>query len=143
MPPPGASFGAMLDTSTKFGIHRSRSGNTRPARTPGFVRTIGGVGAAGVYAFGVEFNPFTNEVLVGDYWNYQARRFDLSGKEVGSFYEPPAQRRGQPYAIAVDPRNGDIYITEIAEGKPIGYVSHWDRFGNFLSELFLDVDYHA
>src|SRR5215210_4562939 len=42
---------------------------------PGFVRTIAGPGEAGVYAWGMEYNPVTDEMLVGDYWNYQIRRY--------------------------------------------------------------------
>jgi DNA-binding beta-propeller fold protein YncE len=111
---------------------------------PGFVRSIGGRGEAGVYPFGAAYNPFSDEILIGDYWNYWVRRYDTAGSPLGSFYRNASQRRGQPYAVAVDPRDGHVYVTEIAEGKPIGYVSHWDAAGNFVGELFLDeVRYHA
>ena len=75
---------------------------------PGYVRSIGGRGEAGVYAWGIQYNPFTNEMLVGDYWNYQIRRYDMSGNEVGAFYRPPTVRKGQPYTISIDPANGAI-----------------------------------
>src|SRR5262245_37058661 len=71
-----------------------------PGHTPRFVRTIAGPGEAGVYAWGMEYNPVSDEILVGDYWNYQIRRYDPdNGHEIGAFYRPPSQYKGQPYTI--------------------------------------------
>ena len=49
---------------------------------PGFVRSIGARGEAGVYAWGMAYNPVSHEVLVGDYWNFKIRRYDLEGHRV-------------------------------------------------------------
>jgi hypothetical protein len=68
---------------------------------PAFVRSIGMRGEPAVYPFGMDFNPVTRELVVGDYWNYQVRRYDLQGHQLGAFYLPPSQRHGQPYAIAI------------------------------------------
>ena len=102
---------------------------------PGFVRTIGGPGEAGVYAWGMEWNPVTLELLVGDYWNYQIRRYDLQGHEVGAFYRPASQRGGQPYTISVDDRNGDIYVAEIGSDTRSSEVARYDKAGNYLSQF--------
>lgn len=98
---------------------------------PSFVRAIGGHGEPGVYAWGITYNPVSHEILVGDYLNFEIRRYDLSGNLLGSFFRPDAV--GQPYSLAVDPRNGDIYVPELASGGPSGQIAKYDKSGNFLS----------
>ena len=56
----------------------------------------------------------SNQVVVGDYLNNQVRLYTPDGKVVKSFYRP--DNVGQPYSIGVDPRNGDIYVPELADG---------------------------
>ena len=118
---------------------------------PGFVRTIGMRGEPGVYPFGMEFNPVTQEILVGDYWNYQVRRYGLDGEALGSFYLSPQLRHGQPYGVITDPRNGEIYVLEWREGSlgANGWVSRWSPQGVFIdtfqlrTELGIPVVYDA
>jgi DNA-binding beta-propeller fold protein YncE len=103
---------------------------------PGFVKSISGHGEAGVYAWGIQYNPVSNEILVGDYWNYQIRRYDLQGNPLGAFYRPANIRDGQPYTISVDRRNGDIYVVEIGNPSATpGSIAHYDRFGTYIDEL--------
>lgn len=109
---------------------------------PAFVRSIGGNGRPGVYPWGAQYNPVSNEVIVGDYLNNQIRRYTPDGKIVGSFYR--ANATGQPYSIAVDPRNGDIYVPEIADGGPMNKVAHYTKDGVFVRQLTLSgIDYQA
>ncbi len=110
---------------------------------PGFVRSIGARGEAGVYAWGMAYNPVSHEVLVGDYWNFKIRRYDLEGNELGAFYRSPSQYKGQPYSISVDDRNGDIYVSEISDGKELGYIARYDKTGTYLSEFHSHARYTA
>jgi DNA-binding beta-propeller fold protein YncE len=111
---------------------------------PTFVRSIGGPGEARVYAWGMEWNPITNEILVGDYWNYQIRRYDTSGHELGAFYRPASIRKGQPYTIEVDDRNGDIWVPEIGNTDLYkGYIAHYDKTGTYLGEIKVNASYWA
>ena len=112
---------------------------------PGFLRSFGGRGEAGVYAWGMAYNPVSNEILVGDYWNFKIRRYDLQGHEIGAFFRPPSARKGQPYSISVDgrPGHGDIYVSEISDGKPAGYFAHYDKAGNYISEFQSGARYTA
>jgi DNA-binding beta-propeller fold protein YncE len=102
---------------------------------PSFVRSIGGGGEPGVYAWGIQYNSVSNEMLVGDYLNYQIRRYDANGNYIGSFWRPNAN--GQPYSLAVDPRNGDILVPELADGTPRGTVARYSKTGTFLSLITL------
>jgi hypothetical protein len=110
---------------------------------PGFVRTIAGPGEAGVYAWGMEYNPVTDEMLVGDYWNYQIRRYDPdSGHEIGAFYRPPSLYKGQPYTIEVDDRDGSIYVPELGNTDLYkGYLAHYDKNGTYLNEIHINAGY--
>jgi tripartite motif-containing protein 71 len=42
-------------------------------------KTFGFNGPAGLYAYGMDFDPTDNTVLVGDYWNYRVKRFSRTG----------------------------------------------------------------
>lgn len=111
--------------------------------TPAFVRTVGARGSAGLYAWGVAFNPATTHVLVGDYLNYQVREFTTEGTLLKSFYRSASERRGQPEGIAVDPRTGDIFVSDHARGSA-GYVARFSVGGSFKQEYRLPgVRYNA
>lgn len=109
---------------------------------PQFVRSVAGNGRPGVFPWGIQYNPVSNEVIVGDYLNNQIRRYTPEGEIIGSFYRSDAT--GQPYSIAVDPRNGDIYVTEIADGQANNKVAHYTKDGVFVRTLTLsNSDYIA
>jgi len=102
---------------------------------PSLMRSVGGDGDPAVFAWGIQYNPVSNEMLVGDYLNFQIRRFDMNGNLLGSFFRPNAD--GQPYSISVDPRNGDILVPELADGGARGVVARYDKNGTFLSKITL------
>ncbi|WP_243059087.1 Ig-like domain-containing protein [Nocardioides sp. SR21] len=109
---------------------------------PSFVRSIGGNGRPGVFPWGAQYNPVSNEIIVGDYLNNQVRRYTPDGRIIGSFYRPNST--GQPYSIGVDPRNGDIYVPEIADGQPGNKVAQYTKDGVFVKALTLNgIDYQA
>lgn len=97
---------------------------------PRFERSIGGQGRPGVFAWGVQYNPVTQEVLVGDYLNFQVRRYDKQGNPLGDFWRP--DHTGQPYSIAVDPNDGAIYVAELKDNPLTATIAKYDKFGNFL-----------
>ena len=110
--------------------------------TPTFVRAIGARGSAGLYAWGTAYNPVTREILAGDYLNYQVRRFSTGGTLLGSFYRSASDRRGQPEGIAVDPRDGSIFVSDHSRDNA-GYVAKFTAAGHFVREYKLTARYHA
>lgn len=109
---------------------------------PQFVRTISGNGRPGVYPWGAQYNPVSNEVVVGDYLNNQIRRYSPEGRILGSFYRPDAT--GQPYSLAVHPTTGDIYVPEIADGRTSDKVAIYSKTGTFLRQMTISSsDYIA
>ncbi|GAA1806470.1 hypothetical protein GCM10009811_32550 [Nostocoides veronense] len=109
---------------------------------PTYVRSIGARGSAGLYAWGAAYNPVTNEVLAGDYLNYQVRRYSTGGSMLGSFYRAASDRRGQPEGIAVDPRDGSIYVSDHSR-ENTGYIAKFSSSGQFIREYQLNTRYQA
>jgi hypothetical protein len=100
---------------------------------PRFLRTIGGSGRPGDFSWGVQYNPVTNEILEGDYLNFQIRRYDLNGNHLGDFWRDDAY--GQPYTIAVDPNDGSIYVGELKDNPLTVGIAKYDKDGNFLYSI--------
>jgi hypothetical protein len=109
---------------------------------PGYVRSFGGRGEAGVYAWGMAYNSVSNEVLAGDYWNFKVRRYDMDGEQTGSFFRAVNLRKGQPYSISVDQRQGNIYVSEMSDG-PAGYFARYNAQGSYLGEFNTGARYTA
>lgn len=98
--------------------------------TPRYLRSIGGMGRPGVFSWGVQWNPVTNEILVADYLHFKVRRYDLNGNHLGDFWRDNAF--GQPYTIGVDPTDGDIYVAELKDNPLRTGIAKYDKNGNFL-----------
>jgi DNA-binding beta-propeller fold protein YncE len=75
------------------------------------VRQIGGPGHAGLYGWGAA-TMLDGSVLIGDYWNYRIVHYAKDGTLLGTVI-PPAATHKDPYGIAVDPTNGDIYFGDV------------------------------
>jgi hypothetical protein len=75
-------------------------------RAPTFERSISGTGLAPLYAWGVQYNPVTDEVLVGDYFNYVVRRFDTEGNLLARSAAVPARVAGSPTRSPSTPGTG-------------------------------------
>lgn len=102
--------------------------------SPSLVRTIGGTGRASLFPWGVAWNPVSQRYLVTDYFNYQIREYDAGWEYVRTLPQPSAAT-GDPEsvlaAVAVDPRNGDVYV---AKPKP-DTLAHYDAAGNRLPDV--------
>ncbi len=100
---------------------------------PTFERQIGQSGHAGVYAWGMA-TAKNGTILVGDYWNYNIRRFSTDGRLLQTISERgtgPGQNMA-PHGIAVDPTDGSIYMADMnAPWK----IHKWDAQGNFVRSI--------
>jgi DNA-binding beta-propeller fold protein YncE len=104
---------------------------------PSQVRSIGGTGRASVFPWGLAHDPVSGELIVTDYLNYQIRRYALDGTYLGDLPQPSGAD-GDPEsvlaAVAVDPRNGDIYV-----GKPKpDTLAHYTAAGERLPDITVD-----
>jgi tripartite motif-containing protein 71 len=83
------------------------------AVTATWVRQIGRPGHAGLYAWGAA-TAVDGSILVGDYNNYNIKRFSPAGTllgTIGSKGSGPGQMN-QPYGMGVDPVTGVIYLAD-------------------------------
>ena len=100
---------------------------------PRFLRSIGGSGRPGVFAWGTCFSKFTGYVYVTDYLNFQVRVYDKQGNHIFDFYR--SDQDGQPYTCAVSPVDGSIYVAELKDNPYSNRIAKYDVNGNFLYEI--------
>ncbi|WP_243058101.1 Ig-like domain-containing protein [Nocardioides sp. SR21] len=105
--------------------------------TPSHVRSIGGTGRASLFPWGMAWNPVADSWVVTDYFNYQVREYDADWTYARTLPQPSAAT-GDPESVlasvAVDPRNGDVYV-----GKPKpDTLAHYDAAGNRLPDVVVD-----
>lgn len=102
--------------------------------TPSLARTIGGTGRTSLFPWGLAWNPVAERYVVTDYFNYQVREYDADWQYTGTLPQPSAAT-GDPEsvlaAVAVDPRNGDMYV---AKPKP-DTLAHYDAAGHRLDDV--------
>ena len=104
---------------------------------PQQVRSVGGTGRAALFPWGMAYNPVSNSYVVTDYFNYQVRQYGADWSFDRTLPQPTAAT-GDPEsvlaAVAVDPRNGDVYV-----GKPKpDTLAHYDAAGNRLDDVVVD-----
>lgn len=104
---------------------------------PQQVRTIGGTGRASLFPWGMAWNPVNRTWVVTDYFNYQVRQYREDWSYDTTLPQPSAAT-GDPESVlasvAVDPRNGDVYV-----GKPKpDTLAHYDAQGNRLPDVVVD-----
>jgi hypothetical protein len=100
---------------------------------PRFLRSIGGSGRPGVFAWGTCFSEFTDYIYVTDYLNFQVRAYDKQGNHIFDFYRPDPD--GQPYTCAVSPIDGSIFVAELKDNPYSNRIAKYDLNGNFLYEI--------
>jgi DNA-binding beta-propeller fold protein YncE len=112
------------------------SGAAAPWTRPHVERIVGGPSRPGVAAWGLAYNSFTDEMLVGDYVSNQVRRYSLTGEWIADLSNPTVSIAGVVSALAVDPRDGAIYVAALGEAGSKD-VRKYDADGNFLYNVDL------
>ena len=111
---------------------------------PAYVRSLGGDGVPALYTCGASSttpSPTTSSSAITS--SFQMRRYDMQGNPLGDFFRE--DQKGQPYSVAVDPRNGDIYVPELKDGGERSWFAKYDKNGVFKSAFRLTNinHYHA
>ena len=99
---------------------------------PRFLRSIGGSGRPGVFAWGVCYSKFSGEIFVTDYLNFQIRVYDKQGNHLRDFYR--ADPDGQPYSCAVD-SDGSLFVAELKDNPYSNRIVKYDVNGNHLYDF--------
>jgi DNA-binding beta-propeller fold protein YncE len=98
---------------------------------PSFSRMISAASRPGISAWGLVYNPVTDEFVVGDYVSNQIRRFSRTGRYLGDFTNPQDNTGSIVSAVAVDPRNGAVYAAATSLTTQDD-IRKYDGAGNFL-----------
>lgn len=98
-------------------------------------RVIGAPSYPGVAAWGLAYNPVSDEMIVGDYVSRQVRRYTRAGVYLGDLRNTGKTIGGVASALGVDPRDGAIYVAVTGEGRTSLDVRKYDKDGNFLFDL--------
>jgi DNA-binding beta-propeller fold protein YncE len=74
-----------------------------PTALASYSETFGYSGPARNYAYGGDFDPSTNTLLWGDYWNYRVKRYTRSGERC-----TPTLCNGSPFVVTVTRAAGQL-----------------------------------
>ena len=113
------------------------AGAPAPWTAPQVERIMGGPSRPGVAAWGLAYNPVTDEMVVGDYVSRQVRRYSPAGTWLGDFPNAGGSIPGVVSAIAVDPRDGSTYVAVIGEASNSRDVRKYDVDGRLLYQVDL------
>ena len=95
-------------------------------------RAISTASFPGVGAWGLAYNPVTDEFAVGDYLLSQVRRFSRSGEYLGDFTNPTPTAGGVVSGLANDPTTGATYVAITGEGRTSLDVRKYDAQGRYM-----------
>lgn len=138
---PGATPGSYLlqvtaaSGSANFTLSVYHDGATPPAPTTALARFEtefgygpNNAGHAGLYPYGMKYDPFDNTVLVADVWNHRVLKFTANGDQVPGFsIPPPGAPRIEPYDLDLGP-DGTIWIAQEAYTR----IDHYSADGKTL-----------
>jgi sugar lactone lactonase YvrE len=105
-----------------------------------FVKSIGFNGPAGLYAYGMDFDPSDNTILVADYWNYRVWRYTTAGVKIGTVSKPaPGGALGgitAPYDVEADPSDpagggASLWVADQGSSR----IVQFDHAGNWMMTI--------
>jgi DNA-binding beta-propeller fold protein YncE len=92
-----------------------------PATTVSFASQYGYSGPAGIYPYGLDWDPASNTIVAADVWNYRVQRFTVGGQIPSGCSDPCVISKradwmqqggiGSPFDVEVDPQ-GDYWVAD-------------------------------
>jgi sugar lactone lactonase YvrE len=151
--PETITFNATTTGSWKIRVRATTGSSAYTAKvdyqvTPGgggggkatFVKSIGFNGPAGLYAYGMDFDPTDNTILVADYWNYRVWRYTTAGVKIGTVSKPaPGGALGgitAPYDVEADPSEqagggASLWVADQGSSR----IVQFDHAGNWMMTI--------
>ena len=88
-------------------VQHSPGGTPPPAAVATYSSAFGFKGPAGEYPYGMDFDPTDGTILVGDVWNYRAKRYTTSGDFIRVVTQHADRNElggtGAPFDVEADP----------------------------------------
>jgi len=101
-------------------------------------RIIGAPTTPGLAAWGLAYNPVSDELAVGDYVARQVRRYGRDGSYRGDFTNPSGQVPGVASALSVDARDGSYYLAVTGSTSAATDVVKYAPDGSYLAGFGID-----
>ncbi len=96
--------------------------------------SYGFVGHAGLYGYGMGFDPKNQRILVGDVWNYRVQVFGETGNHLLTIAHTAARGApggtGSPFGVAGDP-DGNVWVADQSNAR----VVEFDSSGNWIQTI--------
>jgi sugar lactone lactonase YvrE len=94
------------------------------------VKSIGFAGPAGIYAYGMDYDPSDKTILVADYWNYRVKRFTTAGAYLGVVSKPDplgtGNGTGAPYDVEADmignPASAPLWVADQGNSRIVQFT---------------------
>lgn len=137
---PGPAFGRLVAVVvvalTWLFAGPATAGIARTDELPRYAqRVIAAPTSPGLAAWGLAYNPVSDELAVGDYVAKQVRRYSRAGAYLGDFTNPGGAVPGVASALTIDPRDGSYYLAVTgAATQPIDVVKY-SATGRFIAKF--------
>jgi DNA-binding beta-propeller fold protein YncE len=113
----------------------TNSGQASPSLAA-YSASYGFLGHAGLYGYGLGFDPKNQRILVGDVWNYRVQLFDESGNHVQNIAHGAPMGAlggiGAPFGVAGDP-DGNVWVAD----QPNHRIVEFDDTGTWIQTIGL------
>jgi DNA-binding beta-propeller fold protein YncE len=105
-------------------VQHSPGGTPPPASVATYSSAFGFKGPAGEYPYGMDFDPTDGTILVGDVWNYRAKRYTTSGDFIRVVTQHADRNElggaGAPFDVEADP-DGDVWIADQSNSRIVEF----------------------
>ena len=134
----GRLAAALILALTWLSAGPAASGTARGEALPSYAqRVIAAPTTPGLAAWGLAYNPVSDELAVGDYVAKQVRRYSRAGAYLGDFTNPGGSVPGVASALTIDPRDGSYYLAVTGSAtQPIDVVKY-SPTGQFIAKFSL------
>lgn len=122
--------------AANYALEVSHSGEAPPATgSAQYLSSFGfgpnEAGHAGLYPYGMDWEPSSNTILVGDIWNHRVVRFTREGQAVSGFeIKKAGSNRIEPFDVEAGP-DGSVWVANEAYSR----VDHFDHDGNWIKSI--------
>ena len=105
-------------------VQHSPGGSPPPSEIATYSSAFGYKGSAGEYPYGMDFDPTDGTILVGDVWNYRAKRYTTDGNFIGVVTRNADKNQlggtGAPFDVEADP-DGDVWIADQSNSRIVEF----------------------